>query len=77
VEHPGLFIAGIVLLALGILLTVGFMVFLLRVLRPSLKEDSPLWLLGCAAPFAIGGGVIMSLIGFWWTAVSFSDNVGR
>jgi hypothetical protein len=76
VNHPGLFVAGVILLAVGLLLTAGFTALLAR-LRASLREDSPLWYLGCLAPFAIGGGVIATLVGLFWTVASFSDNLGR
>jgi hypothetical protein len=77
VNHPDLFAVGLIALLLGLSLSLGFVAAIVFLLRPSLREDSPLWLLGCTAPFAIPFGVVLALFGLFWTFASFSDNLGR
>ncbi len=75
--HPVTFAVGAAFAIFGIILAGGVVVGLPFVLRPSLREDHPLWALGCAAPFAVIGGLLLGLMGLYLMAGAVNENAFR
>jgi hypothetical protein len=73
VNHPGLFVTGVALMAVALAIAVATV----WILRPGLREESPVWALGCAGPAAALSALLTALLGAYFVMGAFSDNLGR